>query len=110
MSLEAAQKVVASKTAPKVTKESIEAKIVRVEYVRIDTLTICVVGLENGFVVLGHSKPASDANYDKAVGEVYSYENAFKQIWQLEGYLLREKLHAETVRGHEGSVLRGRNE
>ena len=51
--------------------------------------------MENGFAVLGHSAPASAANYDEKVGETYAYENAFKQLWQLEGYLLREKLYAK---------------
>ena len=37
MSLEAAQAIVATKTAPKVTKESIEAKIVSVDYIKLKT-------------------------------------------------------------------------
>jgi hypothetical protein len=34
--------------------------------------------------------PADPRNYDKSVGETFAREDAIKQIWQLEGYLLCE--------------------
>jgi hypothetical protein len=40
----------------------------------------------------GFSAPASPENYDEEVGKRYAYDNAFKPLWQLEGYLLREQL------------------
>ena len=95
MSFEEAQAVVATKTAPKVTKESIEAKIDNVFYLMEMTTTICIIVMNNGFKVIGHSTPASAYNYDKDVGMAYAYDNAFRQLWPLEGYLLREKLSKE---------------
>ena len=95
MSFEEAQAVVAQKTAPKVTKESIEAKIHKVHYLYHGFTTICLIEMSTGFKVIGHSTPASEANFDKNVGEAYAYDNAFRQLWQLEGYLLREKLSKE---------------
>jgi hypothetical protein len=87
-----AQEIVATKTAPKVTQESIEAKIQNTEFILHSQLTIAVITMFNGFMVTGVSAPASSANYDREVGKRYAYDNAFKQLWQLEGYLLREKL------------------
>jgi hypothetical protein len=94
MTFDQAQAVVATKTAPKVTKESIEAKIAKVEFIMGgDLLTICIITMQNGFMVNGQSAPASPANYDKAVGEAYAYDNAFRLLWPLEGYLLKQKLY-----------------
>lgn len=92
LSLPEAQAIVDTKTAPKVTLESIEAKILQVDYIPFTHLMICVITMFNGFMVHGVSAPASVANYDAEVGRRYAYDNAFKQLWQLEGYLLREKL------------------
>ncbi len=93
LSLDEAKKVVATKTAPRVTEESIKAKIADVEYiVSKKLLTICLITMSNGFMVNGVSAPASPSNFDAEVGKRYAYYNAFKQLWQLEGYLLREKL------------------
>jgi Phage protein (N4 Gp49/phage Sf6 gene 66) family len=99
MTFEEAQAVVATKTAPKVTKESIEAKIIRTDFTYDEPTTICIIELENGFRVIGHSTPASLANFDADVGRAYAYDNAFRQLWQLEGYLLREQLHKEATNG-----------
>ncbi|WP_245295860.1 Gp49 family protein [Methylobacterium sp. C1] len=88
------QAIVETKTAPRVTEASIKAKIADVEYFRVRHLTICIITLRNGFFVEGHSAPAAPENYDQQVGERYAYENAFRQLWPLEGYLLREQLAA----------------
>lgn len=98
LSLQQAQAVVETKTAPRVTEASIKAKIASVDYiVRDDLLTICIIKMTNGFMVHGVSAPASPTNFDADVGKRYAYDNAFKQLWQLEGYLLRERLHVDTL-------------
>lgn len=58
-----------------------------------DVLTICVITLQNGFTVTGESACASPENYDKDIGEQIAFNNARDKIWQLEGYLLKEKLY-----------------
>lgn len=97
LSLAQAQAVVATKTAPRVTEESITAKIASVCYIQEgDTgLTVCIITMRNGWMSTGISAPASLANYDPEVGKRYAYDNAFKPLWQLEGYLLRERLAAD---------------
>lgn len=92
MTDEAAQLHIATSTAPKVTAESIEAKIFGAEYSFHGTMTICIVTMKNGFQVLGMSACASPENFNAELGKKLAYEKAFNQIWTLEGYLLREKL------------------
>lgn len=56
------------------------------------TLTVCCLELKNGFTVTGESAAASPENFNEEVGRDIAYKNAREKIWQLEGYLLREKL------------------
>src|SRR5512139_3085432 len=92
LTLEEAQALVTTKTAPKVTKESIEAKISDASYLRHGLLTICIITMKNGFHFTGTAAPASPENYDPEVGKRYAYEDAFKKIWSHEGYLLKTRL------------------
>jgi hypothetical protein len=92
LTLSAAQAVVETKTAPRVTEASIKARIFDTYYLHQGTMTICVIEMVNGFKAVGTSACASPANYDRSVGERYAYDNAFKQLWALEAYLLLEKL------------------
>jgi benzoyl-CoA reductase/2-hydroxyglutaryl-CoA dehydratase subunit BcrC/BadD/HgdB len=94
LTLDQAKEIVATKTAPKITEQSIKDKIERVHYIEHDRLTICIITMFNGFDVVGVSKSASAANHDSEVGKRYAFDNAFKQLWQLEGYRLRTELAA----------------
>jgi hypothetical protein len=87
-----AKALVDSKPHPKVTKESIEAKIDSVVYFRHDLLTICLITMQNGFHFVGKAAPASRENYDPEVGKTYAYDDAFRSIWTHEGYLLKHQL------------------
>ena len=55
--------------------------------------TVCQLILENGFSIEGQSACVDIANYNQALGEKYAFENAVDKMWQLEGYLLTEKLY-----------------
>lgn len=77
---------------PRVTEKSINEKIVATDYLYHSTTTICVITMENGFKFIGTSTPAASANYRMELGQKYAFDNAFKQIWSHEGYLLRENL------------------
>lgn len=84
----------------RVSKADIEAKIIARKYIRVPnptvagegTLTLCVVTVENGFQVVGKSAPADAKNFNVAAGRQFAYEDAFRQLWPLEGYLMREML------------------
>lgn len=91
LSLEEAQAEVETKVHPRVTEESINKKINTVNYVFQNQLTICIITMDNGFMVNGQSAPADPRNFDKEVGKRYAYNNAFRQLWPLEGYLLCEQ-------------------
>jgi hypothetical protein len=81
-------------TAARITPEHIDAAIVNRDFhVFEDTcLTVCCLTLRNGFTVTGASACASPENFDRGVGERIAFDNARNQIWQLEGYLLKQRL------------------
>ena len=92
LSLDEAKAIVETKTAPRVTEVGIKDKIATADYIMHGQLTICILTMTNGFMVQGVSAPASAANFDVEVGKRYAFDNAFKQLWPLEEYLLRQKL------------------
>jgi hypothetical protein len=81
--------------APRITPEHIDSMIAREEYYVFPgtTVTVCMLTLENGFNVVGHSACASPENFDVAIGKSIARREARDKIWELEGYLLREQLH-----------------
>ena len=89
------------KTAPRITPADIEAKIVKAEFHRLTpVLTVCVLTLENGFLVTGESACASPENFDEEIGNKIAKGNATAKVWGLEGYLLKERLHQEEAAEH----------
>jgi len=60
------------------------------------TLTICVLTTVAGFHVTGESACVSPSNFDKKEGEGLSRKDAIRKLWELEGYLLTNKLHEES--------------
>ena len=81
-------------TAPRVTPKSVAAVIKGAEYWMFgDTLTVCVLTLENGFTVLGESACASPENFNVDLGRELARKNAERKIWALEGYLLKQRLY-----------------
>ena len=57
--------------------------------------TICVLVLQNGFIVTGESACADPENYNAEIGMRIARKNAVDKIWPLLGYQLKDKLHAE---------------
>lgn len=81
--------------APRLTPELIDKAIVAGAYHRFPgtTVTVCCLTLQNGFTVIGESACASPENFDEELGRKIAHDNARNKIWQLEGYLLRQRLH-----------------
>jgi hypothetical protein len=92
-----------SKTAPRLTPESIDNTIADEQYHVFEgtTLTVCVLHLRNGYTVTGESAAVSKDNFDDEIGRKIARENARNKIWQLEGYLLRDKLYKREQFDHE---------
>jgi hypothetical protein len=84
---------VADQLPNRVTVMDIHAKIKASTYTRLPDgkTTLCQLTLENGFTVLGTSACVDPKNFNVAEGEKYAYENAFNEIWVLEGYLLQQR-------------------
>lgn len=88
-------------TPNRVTLESLKAKIVSEEYTNPPTvahMTIAVLTTRNGFTLVGKSAPADPANFNPELGQRFAYEDALRQLWRLEGYLLCERLFNEKTR------------
>lgn len=83
-------------TAPRVTPERVESRIASEQYHVFPgtTTTICCLLLQNGFTVIGESACASPENFNAELGQKIARQSAKDKIWALEGYLLRERLHA----------------
>lgn len=59
------------------------------------SITICELTLRNGSKVLGHNYGSIDpTKQDWAQGEAAAFVLAREKVWELEGYLLRERLDA----------------
>lgn len=86
-----------------VTLDGILSKIKDKTFTKLPSgkVLICELTLENGFTVRGEAAVVHPKNFNQEIGEKISYENAVKQIWQLEGYLLQEKLFNEGVSLYE---------
>lgn len=110
ITLDQAKTILETKRHPRVTEDSIKAKIVDTTFVQVKATTVCLITMQNGFVFVGTSTPADVRNFDYDVGERYAYDNAFRQIWTHEGYLLREQLKdIPESRPHEGTSPRPRH-
>jgi hypothetical protein len=106
--------LIAACVAPRVTDADLEAIIKQEYYGRasklfaeedldgrliepdcLKTITVCFLVLDNGFTVIGTSACASPDNYKQELGEAFARADAKRKLWQLEGYALRDRLHAE---------------
>ena len=84
--------------APRLKPEDLDA-VIRDEAYHVfpgTTMTVCCLTLHNGFNVVGESAAASPENFDAEIGRKIAYGHARDQIWGLEGYLLKERLHKGT--------------
>lgn len=92
-------------TAPRITKDFIEHQIAEKVYATGDMLvpsalkdgyahlTICMIRVNNGFIVIGKSAPMSPANFNAELGQQLAYEDAFRQLWPLYAFASLEDEH-----------------
>jgi hypothetical protein len=75
-----------------ITEEYMRGRIKSVDFHRIGaTVTLCSITLDNGYSVRGESACVDPANYNQAVGENLSSDDAFRKLWPIFGFLLAEK-------------------
>lgn len=77
----------------KVSIQDIYDKIKATQYIALSDgrTTLCVANTENGFTVVGKSACVDKNSYNKALGEKYAFEDVVEQMWELEGYLLKQE-------------------
>lgn len=83
------------KTKNRVSLDDMLARIRDEEYyypALMPHLTICILMLDNGYALVGKSVPADPENYDVDLGRKFAKEDAIRQMWPLEAYLLRERM------------------
>jgi hypothetical protein len=81
----------------KVTLEQIESKIKGETYLVLPDgkSTLCILDLENGFSIKGLSACVDPKEFNLELGRKYAREEAVRQIWPLEGYLLAEQIYQD---------------
>lgn len=86
--------------APRLTPEYIDSVIVGESYTNLpDGRTIiCQLTLKNGFTIDGKSACVSKDNFNQEIGNKIARQNAREKIWELEGYLLKEKLYQDSLK------------
>ena len=80
--------------SPRLTPEHIDGVIVSETYTNLPDgrTVICQLTLKNGYTVDGKSACVSKDNFNQEIGNKIARQNAREKIWELEGYLLKEKL------------------
>ena len=79
----------------KLSTHDIESVIRSTEFIFLPDgkTTVCQLTLNNGYTVIGVSACVDPANFDSQLGSKIARENAVKEIWPLEGYLLAQRLY-----------------
>lgn len=62
-----------------------------------DKCTIVACKLPNGFVIVESSSCVDPDNYDEDMGVDICMKNIEKKLWELEGYLLQNKLYMDGI-------------
>ena len=80
--------------APRLTANTIEAVIAGETFTILPSgkVMVCELTLINGFTVRGEAAVVSKANFNEEIGKDISRKNAKAKIWELEGYLLQERI------------------
>lgn len=80
--------------APRLTPDDIDTVIVGETYTTLPSgkVMVCELTLRNGFTVRGEAATVSRENFSEEIGRRISRDNARNKVWELEGYLLQEKL------------------
>lgn len=67
----------------------------------LEVITVHVIVMQNGFVVIGKSAPASPENFDPGKGYTFARADALNQLWPLMGYALKDRLASSGSREPE---------
>jgi hypothetical protein len=89
----------------RITPEYMESRIASRDFMKIgETGTLCILTLDNNYQVRGYSACVDPANYRQDLGEKIAYDDAFRQLWPLFGFLLAEQWHIEKTLRARGEI------
>lgn len=79
----------------KLNPTDISSVIDRVDYHREpgSTFTICTITLKNGHKVVGQNACIAGRVWNEDMAKEASYNQALDKVWELEAYLLRQRLY-----------------
>ena len=85
--------------APRLNPQIIDEVIVGETFTILPSgkVMVCELTLANGYTVRGESATVSKDNFDHELGRTISRANARGKIWELEGYLLANKLYQQVL-------------
>ena len=80
--------------ATRLSPADIDAAIVGETFTTLPSgkVMVCELTLRNGFTVRGEAATVSKENFNEEIGQRISRDSARNKVWELEGYLLQEKL------------------
>lgn len=82
---------IAAMPGEKVTRDYIKGRIVSQMFFRVgETVTMCNIALDNGYSVRGESACVDPVNFNQEIGQQLAFEDAFRKLWPLYGFLLAE--------------------
>lgn len=83
----------------KLTDEHIQSKIKGETYIVLSDArtTLCQLTLENGFTVTGTSACVNEQDFDINIGRKVAFGDAYKEIWRLEAYLMKQKMYENSI-------------
>lgn len=84
----------------KVTSEQITSLLDSAEtqeHVFWDKELVVSYKLSSGFTICGRGACVDPANFDLEIGREVARKDAENQLWKLEGYLLQNRLHKQSV-------------
>lgn len=78
----------------KITPEMVERSIKDIEFIeRANKLTICIITLDNGFIVTGESGVIRPELHDTILGQKYAKEKALDKVWFYLGVCLQQDIN-----------------
>ena len=88
-------------TNNKVTSDQIKSILDNAETQEVvfwDKEVVVSYKLYNGFTIIGRGACVDPANFDIEIGRRVAREQAENKLWELEGYLLQNKLYQEKIK------------
>ena|ERR1700756_241546 len=84
----------------RITLDYMKSRVADVEYIERGVLNVCIIRMDNGWLLVGKSAPVDPSNYDAEYGRELAHDDALRQAWPLFAFshLETERYRTESVR------------